>query len=55
VLPEEVSRWEWKRFRRALVDVAAQIVSTARQLHVGFLGTYRFAEQMLRAHRALET
>jgi len=54
-LPEEVSRWEWKRFRRAFVDVAAQIVCTARQLHVRLLGAHRFAEQMLRAHTVLET
>jgi hypothetical protein len=54
-LPEEVSRWEWKRFRRAFVDVAAQIVWTARQLHVRLLGAHRFGEQMLRAHTVLET
>jgi hypothetical protein len=53
-LPEEVSRWEWKRFRRAFVDVAVQIVHTARQLHVRLLGAHRFAEQLMRAHALLE-
>ena len=53
-LPEEVSRWEWKRFRRAFVDVAVQIVYTARQFHVRLLGAHRFAEIMMHAHGLLE-
>lgn len=31
-LPREVSRWEWKRFRRAFVLVVAEVVKTGRQI-----------------------
>lgn len=30
-LPEEVIRWEWKRFRKAFVFLAARVVLNSRQ------------------------
>lgn len=52
-LPDEVSRWEWKRFRRAFVDIAVQVVRTGRQLRIRILGEHRFAALMMKAHAAL--
>jgi hypothetical protein len=54
VLPEEVSRWEWKRFRRAFVDVAVQVVRIARQTRIRILGAHRFAAAIIRAHEQLQ-
>ena len=34
VLPREVMRWHWKRFRYAYVYVAARVVKAARRTHV---------------------
>lgn len=36
VLPEETSRWEWKRFRQAFVFLAAQVFYHARQVWIRF-------------------
>lgn len=47
-LPEETMRWEWKRFRRAFVFVAARVVHSGRQTLVRFADSHRFAE-VLRA------
>jgi hypothetical protein len=38
VLPQEVVRWEWKRFRLHYVLVPAQLISRARQLWVRLMG-----------------
>jgi hypothetical protein len=53
-LPIETMRWEWKRFRRAFVYCAAQVVHTARQVHVRFADSHRFADTILAAHMRLE-
>lgn len=50
----EVSRWEWKRFRRAFVDFAVQVVRIARQTRVRILGAHRFAAELTRALRVLQ-
>lgn len=39
VLPDEVTRWEWKRFRLHYVFVPAQVVKRARQLWVRLMGS----------------
>lgn len=52
-LPEEVCRWEWKRFRQAFVFLAAQVVHRARQVWVRFTGSHRFAQLVLAAHLRL--
>ena len=53
-LPQETMRWEWKRFRRAFVYCAARVVHTARQVHVRFADSHRFAGTILAAHARLE-
>ena len=50
----EVSRWEWKRYRRAFVDFAVQVVHIARQTRVRILGAHRFATELARALRVLQ-
>ena len=50
----EVSCWEWKRFRRAFVDFAVQVVRIARQTRVRVLGSHRFATELTRALRVLQ-
>ena len=52
-LPKETMRWEWKRFRRAFLYCAARVVRTARQVHVRFADSHRFAGAMLAAHEQL--
>lgn len=54
-LDKEVPRWEWKRFRRAFVDIPVQIVHAGRQLRVRILGTHRSAAQLMLALRRLQT
>jgi hypothetical protein len=53
-LPQETMRWEWKRFRRSFVYCAARVVYTARQVHVRFAESHRFAGAILAAHMRLE-
>jgi hypothetical protein len=53
-LPPECARWEWKRLRRAFVDIAVQVVHQARQLRIRILGAYRFAATFMRAHALLQ-
>ena len=53
-LPLETLRWEWKRFRRCFVYCAARVVHTARQVHVRFADSHRFAGVILAAHVRLE-
>jgi hypothetical protein len=53
-LPMEAMRWEWKRFRRAFVYCAARVVHTARQVHVRFADSHRFADTILAAHMRLD-
>ena len=45
-LPTEVMRWEWKRFRRAFVYIAARVVLTARSHVLRLAGSHRFAEDI---------
>jgi hypothetical protein len=53
-LPDEVVRWEWKRFRHAWVYLAAQVLRVSRQIRVRFAGSHRFARDLLRAHETLQ-
>jgi hypothetical protein len=54
-LPAEVVRWEWKRFRKAFVYVAARVISTARTLVVRLARSHRFAEDVRRGIVRLQT
>jgi len=54
VLPAEVVRWEWKRFRRAYVYLAAEVIKRSRQIWVRFSGSHRFVDDLIAAHQRLE-
>ena len=54
-LPAEVVRWEWKRFRRAFVHVAAEVVKRSRQVLVRLSPAHRFAGTLVEAHARLQT
>jgi hypothetical protein len=47
VLPSQVMRWHWKRFRRAFVYVAARVVLRSRRTHVQLSDSHRFCGQIL--------
>lgn len=53
-MPNEVSRWEWKRFRRAFVNFSVQVVRIARQTRLRILGAHPHSGQLLRALRVLQ-
>jgi hypothetical protein len=54
-LPVEAMRWEWKRFRRAFVYIAARVVTTARSHVLRLAGSHRFAEDIRRGIVRLQT
>lgn len=54
-LPAEVMRWEWKRFRKAFVYIAARVVLTARTHVLRLAGSHRFAEDIRRGIVRLQT
>lgn len=54
-LPGEVMRWEWKRFRKAFVYVAATVVRSARQNILRLTSSHRFASILQRAIVRLQT
>lgn len=54
-LPREVMRWEWKRFRKAFVYVAASVVRNARQNILRLASSHRFAPILQRAFVRLQT
>lgn len=54
-LPDEVMRWEWKRFRNAFVFVAARVVKKAGQILVRFADSHRFAHVIARGIATLQT
>lgn len=53
-LPREVMRWEWKRFRKAFVYVAARVVLSARQRIVKVAGSHRYADEICRGIARLQ-
>jgi hypothetical protein len=54
-LPSEVVRWEWKRFRRHFVYIAAKVLKMGRSLVVRLAGSHRFLPDILTAHMRLQT
>ena len=54
-LPREVMRWEWKRFRKSFVFVAARIISQARQIIIRISNSHRFADQVALGIAKLQT
>lgn len=53
-LPAEVVRWEWKRFRRHFVYIAAKVLKTGRRLMVHLTGSHRYLPEILAAHARLQ-
>ncbi|MCP3959673.1 MAG: IS1380 family transposase [bacterium] len=53
VLPDEVTRWEWKRFRLHYVLVPAQLIKRARQMWVRLMGARSTIDPLLLAFQAL--
>ena len=51
-LPAEVVRWEWKRFRRHFVYIAAKVLNTGRRLVVQLTDSHRYLPQLLAARPA---
>ena len=54
-LPTEVVRWEWKRYRKAFVYVAAEVVKRSRQIWVRLSPAHRFAGTLVEANARLQT
>ena len=54
-LPDEVARWEWKRFRHAFVYDAATVIRRARQIWVRLADSHRYHGDLVRAHVRLQT
>jgi hypothetical protein len=54
-LPEEVVRWEWKRFRRHFVYIAAKVLKLGRSWVVRLAGSHRCLPDILTAHARLQT
>ena len=55
VLPRETIRWEWKRFRKAFIYVAARVTRHARQVLLGISDSHRFADEFRRGICDLQT
>ncbi len=55
VLPDETTRWEWKRFRLAFVHVAAQVLRRSRQVTVRISASHRFHRLLATAYERLQT
>ena len=53
-LPRETMRWEWKRFRRSFVQIAARVVHSGRQTLVRFAYSHRFAGQIAKGIETLQ-
>ena len=54
-LPDEVVRWEWKRFRAAFVRVPAKVLKLGRQIYVRLADSHRFCQSLIEAHQRLQT
>ncbi|MCP4038589.1 MAG: IS1380 family transposase [bacterium] len=53
VLPDELARWEWKRFRLHYVLVPAQLIKRARQMWVRLIGARSTIDPLLLAFNTL--
>jgi DDE family transposase len=53
-LPSEVVRWEWKRFRRHFVYIAAKVLKKSRRLMVQLTDSHRYLPEILTAHARLQ-
>jgi hypothetical protein len=55
VLPAEVVRWEWKRYRQAFVYLAAEVIHRSRQHWLRISPAHRFLPTLVAAHAQLQT
>ena len=54
-LPAEVVRWEWKRYRKAFVHVATEVVHRSRQCWLRISPAHRFHDTLIAAQMQLQT
>ena len=54
-LPPEALRWEWKRFRRSVLLIAAAVIRRSRQTWVRISSSHLYARQYMLAHARLCT
>ena len=54
-LPTEVVRWEWKRYRKAFVHIATEVIHRSRQRWLRFSPAHRFLPTLVAAHAQLQT
>jgi hypothetical protein len=54
-LPAEVVRWEWKRYRKAFVYLAVEVIHRSRQRWLRFSPANRFLDLLVHAHVQLQT
>ncbi len=54
-LPAEVVRWEWKRYRKAFVHIATEVVHRSRQCWLRMSPAHRFLDTLIAAHVQLQT
>jgi hypothetical protein len=54
-LPAEVVRWEWKRYRKAFVYLAAEVTLRSRQRWLRFSPAHRFLATLVAACAQLQT
>lgn len=54
-LPRETMRWEWKRFRRSFVQIAARVTLSGRRTNVHLAKSHRFAFEIQKAIAILQT
>jgi hypothetical protein len=54
-LPAEVVRWEWKRYRKAFVHIATDVILRSRQRWLRFSPAHRFLPTLVAAHAQLQT
>ena len=54
-LPAEVVRWEWKRYRKAFVHVATEVIHRRRQCWLRMSPAHRFLDTLIAAQVQLQT
>jgi hypothetical protein len=54
-LPAETLRWEWKRFRRSFVYVAARVITSGRRWLLRVADSHRFAADLVLGITRLQT
>lgn len=54
-LPAETMRWEWKRFRRSFIYIAARITTSGRRWILRIADSHRFAGEVARGIVRLQT